>query len=128
MSLSLATRRRSRRPSLTPMIDVVFLLLVFFMLASRFGMDMQIPLGLGGSGGAERWSGPPRLVQIEPDSLALNGVAMAAPELVAALSGLTETPADPVVLRAGEEADVQRLVEVMETLGAAGFSNLVLVE
>ena len=25
-----------RRPSLTPMIDVVFLLLVFFMLAARF--------------------------------------------------------------------------------------------
>ena len=33
-----------RRPSLTPMIDVVFLLLVFFMLASRFGMDAVLNL------------------------------------------------------------------------------------
>ena len=28
------------------MIDVVFLLLVFFMLASRFGIDQVIPLPL----------------------------------------------------------------------------------
>ncbi|WP_330998999.1 ExbD/TolR family protein [Mangrovicoccus algicola] len=124
--MSLTTRRRSRRPSLTPMIDVVFLLLVFFMLASRFGMDMQIPLGLGGGGSG--WSGPPRLVQVEPDGLALNGRALEPAALPAALAELTETPADPVVLRAGEEADVQRLVEVMELLGRAGYANLVLVE
>lgn len=28
-----------RRPSLTPMIDVIFLLVVFFMLAARFGAE-----------------------------------------------------------------------------------------
>ncbi|WP_172327779.1 biopolymer transporter ExbD [Mangrovicoccus sp. HB161399] len=126
MSLSLATRRRSRKPSLTPMIDVVFLLLVFFMLASRFGMDMQIPMSLAGGGGG--WSGPPRLVQVEAGSLALNGVAMEAQELAARLGELTDSPDEPVVLRAGADANVQRLVEVMETLGEAGFSNLVLVE
>ncbi|WP_108258596.1 ExbD/TolR family protein [Mangrovicoccus ximenensis] len=126
MSLSLAKPRRSRRPSLTPMIDVVFLLLVFFMLASRFGIDMQIPMTLAGGGGG--WSGPPRLVQVEAGSLALNGVAMAPEALAAELGRLTEAATDPVVLRAGEGADVQRLVEVMEALGQAGFSNLVLVE
>ncbi len=126
MSLSLAARRRSRKPSLTPMIDVVFLLLVFFMLASRFGMDMQIPMQLAGGGGS--WSGPPRLVQIGAEGLALNGIAMEPADLAARLGDLTESPADPVVLRAGSDADVQRLVSVMETLGEAGFSNLVLVE
>ncbi len=126
MSLSLATRRRSRKPSLTPMIDVVFLLLVFFMLASRFGMDMQIPMRLAGGGGS--WAGPPRLLQVGAESLALNGIAIAPAELAARLGELTETPADPVVLRAGPDADVQRLVGVMEALGNAGFSNLVLVE
>ena len=45
-----ATQSRRRTPSLTPMIDVVFLLLVFFMLASRFGVDMEIPLNLAGQG------------------------------------------------------------------------------
>ena len=36
-----APARRSRKPSLTPMIDVVFLLLVFFMLAARFGRQAR---------------------------------------------------------------------------------------
>ena len=35
---------KRRKPSLTPMIDVVFLLLVFFMLAWRFGVDTHLPL------------------------------------------------------------------------------------
>ncbi|NDG47206.1 MAG: biopolymer transporter ExbD, partial [Flavobacteriia bacterium] len=33
-----------RRPSLTPIIDVVFLLLVFFMLASTFTVDKKVNL------------------------------------------------------------------------------------
>ena len=37
-----------RRPSLTPMIDVVFLLLVFFMLAARFGQRRRVADGPGG--------------------------------------------------------------------------------
>ena len=57
--------RKPRRPSLTPMIDVVFLLLVFFMLASRFGSEEALPLPLAGGGGT--WSGPPRLVEIPAD-------------------------------------------------------------
>ncbi|MEO0362761.1 MAG: biopolymer transporter ExbD, partial [Pseudomonadota bacterium] len=36
-------RAPRRRPSLTPMIDVVFLLLVFFMLAARFGVELAMP-------------------------------------------------------------------------------------
>jgi Biopolymer transport protein len=36
-----------RRPGLTPIIDVVFLLLVFFMLASRFGQYRALPLSAG---------------------------------------------------------------------------------
>ncbi|MGJ8530069.1 ExbD/TolR family protein, partial [Maritalea sp.] len=59
--------RKARKPSLTPMIDVVFLLLVFFMLASRFGMDMHIPMQISGAGSG--YSGPPRLVDVRPETL-----------------------------------------------------------
>ena len=38
--------RRRRGPGLTPLIDVVFLLLVFFMLASRFDREALLPLTL----------------------------------------------------------------------------------
>ena len=63
-------RRHPRRMSLTPMIDVVFLLLIFFMLSSRFGMDTVLPIA-GGAGGSESaWQGAPRLVRIGADDLA----------------------------------------------------------
>lgn len=39
-------RRVSQTPNLTPLIDVVFLLLIFFMLTSHFVRDESIPLDL----------------------------------------------------------------------------------
>ena len=126
MTLSLAKSRPRRKPSLTPMIDVVFLLLVFFMLASRFGVDQVLPLPLasGGSG----YSGPPRLVDIQPDSLQLNGREVSVQSLIAALKDMTKRPDDLIILRGGDETDLQRLVTIAAQLRSAGFSRLTLVE
>jgi len=118
--------RRRRAPNLTPMIDVVFLLLVFFMLASRFGIDRALPLAVAGSGGS--YSGPPRLVELTLEGLTLNGRAVSLESLPQAVGELTQKPDDAIILRARGEADLQNLVGVMDALGAAGFSRLVLVE
>ena len=118
--------RRPRRPSLTPMIDVVFLLLVFFMLAARFGQDFAIELGAAGQGGD--WSGPPRLVELGPQGLWLNGVAMERPALLAELARLTTGPEDAVVLRPRDGADLQALVDLMEALSTAGHTRLLVAE
>ncbi|AMY68090.1 ExbD/TolR family protein [Frigidibacter mobilis] len=118
--------RPRRRPNLTPMIDVVFLLLVFFMLASRFGTDMTLPLTVAGQGGG--YSGPPRLVDISPEALSLNGSPIAPEVLAEALAALTEDPGDAIVLRARDEATLQQVIAVMDVLKAAGFTRLVLVE
>lgn len=125
--LDLAPSRPRRRPSLTPMIDVVFLLLVFFMLASRFGTDFAMPLQLGGQGAAS-YNGPPRIVDVLPDGQRLNGVAQDTDELLVNLDKLTEAPTDTIVLRARDEATLQRIVDVMQALKSAGFTALVLVE
>ncbi|MGY6411485.1 MAG: ExbD/TolR family protein [Alkalilacustris sp.] len=124
----LGPRRRGRRPSLTPMIDVVFLLLVFFMLAARFGLEARVPLLLASEGPAVSWSGPPRLVEVLADGQRLNGVALELPELLVRLSALVTEDGDPVVLRPGAGASVQRLVEVMAALETAGHRRLVVVE
>jgi len=116
-----------RRPSLTPMIDVVFLLLVFFMLASRFGVDQVLPLSLSGQGGAT-YSGAPRIVDIAPDTLRLNGVAVAEGDLGARLTPLTTASDDTIVLRGQDGAHVQRIIDIAEMLSGAGFTALVLVE
>jgi biopolymer transport protein ExbD len=118
--------RRRRKPSLTPMIDVVFLLLVFFMLASRFGTEAVLELPLAGRGGT--YSGPPRLVGIGANNLDLNGVPIAETHLGEALAPLMANPEDLVILRGRDAADVQRIIDITTLLRAAGYSNVVLVE
>ena len=118
--------RQRRKPSLTPMIDVVFLLLVFFMLAARFGLDTSLPLAVAGQAAA--YSGPPRLVDVEEIGVQLNGVAVDAADLPIRLQTLVGAPTDMIVLRPADGTDLQRVVDVMLTLNAAGFERLVLVE
>ncbi|MBJ6371780.1 ExbD/TolR family protein [Sedimentitalea arenosa] len=118
--------RPRRKPSLTPMIDVVFLLLVFFMLASRFGLDAVLPLPLASAGTA--YSGPPRLIEVDRVGLRLNGRAIQTKDLSRALQALTTSPDDAIILRGREDAPLQRVVDVATVLRASGFSRLVLVE
>lgn len=120
------TPRRARRPSLTPMIDVVFLLLVFFMLASQFGQTKALPLMLGGA--TAGYDGPPRLLSILPEGLALNGVALDPAELAARLGTLTVGPEDIIILRPEGGSSLQRMIDVAEALNRAGFANLAVVE
>ena len=44
MQLAAPARRARIAPSLTPLIDVVFILLVFFMLASSFADERRVEL------------------------------------------------------------------------------------
>ncbi|MEM5475515.1 biopolymer transporter ExbD [Pacificibacter sp. AS14] len=118
--------RKARKPSLTPMIDVVFLLLVFFMLASRFGADMHIPMQISGAGTG--YSGPPRLVDVRPETLSVNGISVSEDGMITALKGLIDTADDIVIIRPREAASLQRVVTVMGLLGDAGFSRVVLVK
>lgn len=122
-------RRHRRRPSLTPMIDVVFLLLVFFMLASRFGGESGLRLSAAIPGQGVAWSGPPRLVEVGPaGETRLNGVALASASLAAALAPLLGSPDDAVVLRARGGASLQDLVATADQLRAAGIRQLILAK
>lgn len=127
MSFRFAPAQPRRRPSLTPMIDVVFLLLVFFMLAARFGQDGALDLRIAGTGTTE-WQGPPRLVQVGEDGLRLNGMGMAEEEMITSLSRLVETRADLVLIAADDGVPLQRLLDVMADLEGAGFTALALVD
>lgn len=109
------------------MIDVVFLLVIFFMLTAQFGRESALPLQTN-QRGADTYDGPPRLIEIGPEQLRLNGHDIALEALPRALEGLTARRDDLVVLRARGEAGVQRLVTVMQALSAAGFSRLTLAE
>jgi biopolymer transport protein ExbD len=108
------------------MIDVVFLLLVFFMLASRFGTDAVLPLPLAAGGGA--YTGPPRLVDISPAQITLNGVMIREDALAGRLQAMMQSPDDTVMIRGQDGATLQRVINVTDSLQAAGLLSLVLVE
>jgi len=118
--------RHTRRPSLTPMIDVVFLLLVFFMLAARFGHDLTLPMSTGGGDAA--YKGPPRLVAIGPETLTLNGKAITPGALPGALRPLMSDTSDIVVLHPAEGVALRRLIAISDALRAAGLTRIVVVE
>lgn len=125
MQLGIEPRPR-RKPSLTPMIDVVFLLLVFFMLASRFGMNNAIQIPLVGAGG--EYTGPPRLVDVLPETVLLNGVTIEVDTLPTAVESLVKAKTDTIILRGKEGANLQRIVDISGALKNAGYNNLILVE
>ncbi|NSY41066.1 biopolymer transporter ExbD [Leisingera sp. ANG59] len=126
MTLAFGTPRAKKRLSLAPMIDVVFLLLVFFMLASQFGRDRVVPLATGGAGST--YQGPPRLVLITAEGLRLNGVPMEEETLAERLTALTRTTSDAIILQPDAKASLQQLMDAAGLLTAAGFTGLVVME
>lgn len=119
---------------LTPMVDVVFLLLVFFMLAASYGEEANaIRLAPAGGDGTEAettlaYEGEPRLVSITPEKVRLNGFVTPLKDLPGALAPLMPAPQAIVVIRAVDGVSLQRVVDVMDTLRAAGIGSFVLAE
>jgi biopolymer transport protein ExbD len=121
------TARPPRRPALTPMIDVVFLLLVFFMLAARFGQDVGLALAPAGQA-AGSYSGPPRLVEFAGGAVWLNGTKTDLADLPDALAPLMPSPDALIVLRPRDGANVQDVATLTDALRASDVSALVLME
>ena len=112
--------------SLTPMIDVVFLLLVFFMLVARFDIETAQPVSV--AGGSEVTASAPRLIDVSPEGLRLNGVERSLKDIASELSKSAASPDQPIVFRPTNGASVQTLVDAMQGLAAKGFPNLVIIE
>jgi biopolymer transport protein ExbD len=115
--------------NLTPLIDVVFILLVFFMLASSFTDWRSIRLTTAEAGGA---AAPgmvgAMLVEVRPEGFRLSGQTMAPNALVARLAARRETHPDTrVLVRPAGGVAMQRVVEVLDRLAAAGIARLELV-
>ena len=115
--------------NMAPMIDIVFLLLIFFMVSTTFvdrEKEMGIELPQASSGDA-----PER----EPEEVVINvgrdgRVYLGQEELPYAdlLSSLERTarhnPETPVTIRGHREAHHEHVVAVMDTCRQAGLANL----
>jgi biopolymer transport protein ExbD len=114
-----ASVRRARRLSLTSLIDVIFLLLLFFMLSSTFTRFAEVELA-----GAQATTGssgtPDVLVRLADDGWSVNGLAHADIASVAAeVARLEESGAELAVLLVRGEAQSQELISAIEAIRGA---------
>lgn len=122
MEIETQPRRRRSLVSLTPLIDVVFILLVFFMLATSFLDWRSIVMDLPGAGSTVAEESPALVVSIHADGALLlegetvepNGLARRLSEFMAA------DPDRQVIVRPDDSVNLQRITQVVEQLQAAG--------
>lgn len=106
-----------RRMSMTSLIDVVFLLLVFFMLASTFAQYSRIHVAGSAPGRAASAVQGAHFVRLHRDGrVDLNGSPLALVDLAAAISRSEAAPERRVIVRPLAGADVQQLVAVLEAV------------
>lgn len=114
---------------LTSLIDVVFLLLTFFMLATSFidqeqKIDIDLPEAISGSEAAEV---PDEVVinVLEDGRLVVSGHEVDDAGLVAALGAAAAKDKEtPVTIRGDRGVRHEHVVHVMDRCGLAGLSNL----
>jgi len=118
---------RRRKLSLTSLIDVIFLLLLFFMLSSTFSQFSEVELASAGQGQAAVSESRPIFVQLREDGLRVNARAVPLDGLAEALAALMEGEARALV-SAGADVTAQRLTDLLLALrGIPGLSVQVLV-
>jgi biopolymer transport protein ExbD len=115
--------------NLTAMLDVLFLLIIFFMLGTRF-VDDERKIGLSvpkvADKGALSASPSRSIVNVYLDgSITLDGQNVNLEQLTAKLSGARRQHGDPGVLVRGDANDkYQRMVAVLNACKQAGIKNL----
>lgn len=128
MSLA-ASRRLARlsnsshaRISLTPLIDVIFILLIFFMLASRLSAWHDIDIAIASdSGTPQQVTGDLHRVSLLGDGgMLLDGEALNADMLAARLASL---PKDArLIMDPAAGVRLERAIGVLDMAGKAGIA------
>lgn len=114
---------------IAPLIDIVFLLLVFFMLTSSFIVPEAIELELPQSStSTEATEITPIIVSIDQTGqLMLNAENIALDQLRVAIKTLLKHNAESAItLQSDARTQVQQLLKVMDEIRAAGGSNIAL--
>ncbi len=130
-----ATARKSRREpavDMTPMIDCVFLLIIFFMLATTFSPLPGIQVKLPPPSNAPT---PPEqknfiLVISNPEGgasegiMLLNDSGVSMSDLSVSFMGGTEEQKETLIIRSGRRVKHEQIVTVMDKAKRAGIKKI----
>ncbi|MDE0157103.1 MAG: biopolymer transporter ExbD [Gammaproteobacteria bacterium] len=117
--------RRNRRLSLTPLIDCVFILLVFFMLQTNFFRPHTIEFAkAAGSSGAVSGTDTVSIEIHDNGTIWLNGTATDIEALQNYAAGIIYPDATRVVLGVDPGVVLQRAVDIMDLFNRHGISSI----
>ena len=123
-------RRRNRHTddqaevNMTPMLDIVFILLIFFIVTATFlseeGIDMRPPQS-NDENTAD--ASPPILVQVDGDNnIFVNQVRTDVDRVLSAVNRFrSEDPGSAVLVDVEDEADHGIIVQIWDEMGANGI-------
>ncbi len=116
--------------NLTPLIDVVFLLLIFFMVSTTFTRETQLSIDLPEASGEAR-EAPEKLIEIlidEEGAYRVNGRGLVDHRIATLKAAIHKISAGdttlPLSISADAQSSHQSVVRAMDAAGQMGFVHL----
>ncbi|NVJ65305.1 MAG: biopolymer transporter ExbD [Gammaproteobacteria bacterium] len=122
-------RKEDLQINLTPLIDVVFLLLIFFMVSTSFKKESKITVNLPEASG-ETAEALPLSVDIsvsKEGEVYVNGQGLINRKIATIKDAILSVSNDqtiPIVISSDEQAPVQAVISIMDAAGQLGFINI----
>ncbi|MCQ0990460.1 ExbD/TolR family protein [Jiella marina] len=125
---TLRARKPARRFLLTPLVDVIFLLVIFFAMSSRIAPFVTLPIA---TGGAEPAQAAPRGAAKPAETLILSrghvrtgGKTLTFEEFPAAARAMRAAGIDGVTLLPSRSATTQDVVDALQALDRAEIATV----
>lgn len=121
-------RREPITPDITPLVDVVFILLIFFIVSTVFKKDelalmLNLPTNTESSTKVEQNQ---IFIELSKNELAFRGSKITMESLKNELA-LIQDKTQPTILRIDKDVPYDRVVKILDILQALEFYNLALV-
>lgn len=105
---------KRRQISVTSLIDVIFLLLLFFMLSSTFSKFADVELSASGGQSTAAQTAVPAFLKLSADRVLLNGIEFDKDALAAEIERLqARTRINAIILSVDGTANAQQLVDML---------------
>ena len=123
-------KKRDVELNLTPLIDVVFLLLIFFMVSTSFTRETQIKLELP-KADVEKLDSDPEVIEISIDKegrMFMNGKALVSSNIENLMKAIqpiiSANKNTPLIISADANTPYQSVVIAMDAASQLGISNI----
>ena len=123
----LSRREEELVVNITSLIDVIFILLIFFMVSTQFKRS-SLPLDLPQSEDTTQEQNTTKVLAVTANAIELDGNAVSLETLQATLAALYEQNPELVLsLECERTVDFERIVQILTKIQAVGISRIGIV-